>query len=176
MSRNDVRLAIANYLTEANITYVGTVYPARAYILEQDYEQNATYFYTASLDGSGCVLVVNLPSDDRRRRALTGRGAVNDSDVYPATIELFFADVSGDPVQAQMDYDAVVESIFTAIRADATLGTSGGIGGWPGIWSAGEYGGLKHHQSEPWCQEEGGTVFFYGVVEVETWEWYVGNV
>ena len=39
MGRSDVRQAIATYLNEAQIDYVGAVYPARPIILsEQDYE------------------------------------------------------------------------------------------------------------------------------------------
>ena len=177
MSRTGVRDAIANYLNTAQINYVGAVYPTRNYINEQDYEQrmlNGVTTLIGSSTGSGCVLVVNLEADRRQRRALTGRGAVNDTNIHDVVLELFFANRSGDPQAAQLDYDSIVDGIFEAIRADPTMGT-GGIA--PGsIWSAGEYDPwIEHAQSEPYTGPDGTTVAITGVVRWAAWEWIAGT-
>jgi hypothetical protein len=172
MSRNSVRAAIQSYFNTAGIPNVGTVYEARTYINEQDYEQNYMGEVVASSNGSGCVLVVNLTQDKRTRRADTGRGAVNDSVIHSVALELFFASTLGDPVAAQNDYDATVEGIIDAIRTDATLGTGGNP-----IWSAGEYSPwIDHHQAMPYTDADGMTVFIPGVVFFEAWEWVAGPV
>lgn len=178
MSRPGVRQAIASYLNAAQITCVGAVYPARPVVMsEQDYEQRmlggvTTLITTAS--GSGCVLVVNLTGEQRERRALTGRGAVNDSNIHAVAVELWFASTGGNGPAAQADYDLIVDGMFAAIRADATLGT-GGIA--PGsIWSAGEYDPwIRHRQGEPYTSSDGLTVFIRGLVEFQAWEWLAGS-
>ena len=181
MSRAGVREAIASYLNLQQIDYVGQVYPARPIILsEQDYENrmlNGAVSQITSANGSGCVLVVNLTEDDRQRRADTGRGAVNDSIIHSVVVELWFA-CNGDPengANAQADYDNIVDGIFYAIRADATLGTGGQSPG--SIWSAGEYAPfIRHQQSAPYTQNEGLTVFIRGHVSFGAWVWLAGNV
>lgn len=179
MSRVGVRQAIATYLNTAQISYVGAVYPARPIILsEQDYEQrmlNGALSQITSANGSGCVLVVNLVEDQRDRRALTGRNAVNDTNIHSVSVELWFA-CNGDQqngTAAQEDYDLIVDGIFVAIRKDPTLGTGGQQPG--DIWSAGEYSPwLNHRQGAPFTQNEGLTVFISGVIRFDAWEWIAG--
>ena len=172
MSRLAVREAIASFLAEAGVEYVGIVYEARPEIInEQDYEANRMGEAVSSASGSSAVLVVNLPSDNRKRRADTGRGAVNDSRIYKAAVEIFFASTAGNAVKAQEDYDVIVDGIVNGIRADATLGAPGTV------WSAGEYDdGVDHVQGEPYTDADGMTVFIPGVVHFEAWEWIAGNV
>ena len=100
MSRLAMRQAITAFLEEAGIEYVGLVYPARPEVIpEQAYEENRMAEAVASEAGSSAVLVVNLVSDNRQRKADTGRGAVNDQVTYKAVIEIFFACTSGEAVQ-----------------------------------------------------------------------------
>jgi hypothetical protein len=121
--------------------------------------------------GSSSVLVVNLPSDIRQRKADTGRGAVNDQITYKAVLEVFFANVKGEAIQAQTDYDQTVDAIVTAVRENATLGAPGTV------WSAGEYeAGVEHAQGEPYTDADGMTVFITGVVRFDAMSWIAGNV
>ena len=149
MSRLAVREAIASFLAEAGVEYVGIVYEARPEIInEQDYEANRMGEAVSSASGSSAVLVVNK-----------------------AAVEIFFASTAGNAVKAQEDYDVIVDGIVNGIRADATLGAPGTV------WSAGEYDdGVDHVQGEPYTDADGMTVFIPGVVHFEAWEWIAGNV
>lgn len=175
MSRLDIREAIKAYIEEADLDLVGKVYSARPEIVtEQDYETNRLAEAVESPTGSSAVLVVNLPSDKRRRRADTGRGAVNDSRVYETVLEIFFASTlgaDGSAVKAQEDYDEIVDGIVNLIRANATLNAP------TVVWSAGEYeAGVEHKQGQPFSDADGMTVFIVGMVKWETWEWIAGPV
>lgn len=177
MGQLGVRLAIQSAIENAQVPFVGTVFAARAYINEQDYEQNASGFYVSSANGSSCVVVVNLPGPDKRmRRALTGRGAVNDTNIHPVALELFFASKGNSVAQtdqlvaAQLDYDQVVDGLVVFIRNNPTMSAP------EEVWSAGEYkAGVVHHQSEPFTDEEGMTTFIVGTIRFEAWEWLAGS-
>ncbi len=170
MSRVAVRAAIQEYFSNADLTFVGKVFSARPEIInEQDYETNRLAEAVASEHGSSAVLVVNMPDDKRQRRADTGRGAVNDTDIHKIVMEIFFASVGGEPVAAQTDYDTIIDAMFKLIRANATFGSSA-------IWSAGEYtAGIDHQQGAPFTDEDGLTVFISGAVKFEAWEWIAGK-
>lgn len=179
MGRSDVRQAIATYLNEAQIDYVGAVYPARPIILsEQDYEQrmlNGAVSQITSANGSGCVLVVNITDDHRDRMADTGYNHVNDMNRRSIAVELWFA-CNGDPengAAAQEDYDNIVDGIFIRIRTDPTLGT----GNQPpaSIWAAGVYPPyVSHSQLAPFTENGGLTVFIKGVVRFDAMTQEVG--
>lgn len=172
MGRLTVREAIANYFATAELTFVGKVHPARPEIMDEaDYESSMFNEAVPSANGSSAVLVVNIPSDDRKRRADTGRGAVNDSNVHKIVMEVFFASLDGDAVEAQKDYDTVIDGMVDLIRADATMNAPGTV------WSAGEYeAGVQHEQGEPFTGADGLTVFILGSVRFDAWEWLAGNV
>ncbi|MGD0387185.1 MAG: hypothetical protein ABSB73_13765 [Solirubrobacteraceae bacterium] len=171
MGRVAVRDAVAAYLTNAALPYVGTVYPARPVILTEDaYEQTllGEAIALTIAGGSSAVLVVNIPSDERMRRADTGRGAVNDTRIHQVALEVWFASAGGDGVQAQQDYDGIVDAVVTLIRADATLG---GL-----VWSAAEYtAGIHHEQAMPYTDADGAVVQIPGVIRFEVWEWQTGD-
>jgi hypothetical protein len=102
---------------------------------------------------------------------MSGRGAVNDKWVHPVDLELFFANTSGDPVVTQVEYDQTVDAMVIAIRSNPLLGDP------QDVWSAGEFEyGVRHRQSQPFTGEDGLTVFIYGVVSCEVWEWIAGPV
>ncbi|HEX7355313.1 MAG TPA: hypothetical protein VF288_10835 [Mycobacteriales bacterium] len=166
MGRVAVRAAVAAALAAAAIPAVGTVYAARDYVSGADYE-HAMY----SQAGSGAVLVVNLPGPDHRRmRALAGRGSVNDTEIHPVAIEVFLANTAGDPVGAQQDFDAIADAITVLVRNDPTLSAP------DVIWSAGEYeAGVEVTQQEPFTDEEGTTVFVFGLIRFDAWEWIAGE-
>ena len=170
MGQGAVRQAIQQSIQDAQLPLVGTVFATRAYINETDYETNAASFYSQNTYGSGCVIVVNLPGPDRRNRfTLTGRQSVNDFNIHPITLELFFASRSGDPIQAQMDYDIVVDGLVPYIRDNPTMSAP------EVVWSAGEYqAGVVHSQSSPFTLPDGLTVFINGVVTFEAWEQIIG--
>jgi hypothetical protein len=172
VGRLAVRHAVAEYFANAGLEHVGTIFTARPEILEEAaYEENRMKEAVESEHGSSAVLVVAIPSDDRMRRADTGRGAVNDSRIHKVVIEIFFASTSGDAVAAQDDYDGIVDSMVALIRADATLGDPSVV------WSAGEYtAGISHQQGEPYTDADGLTVFIAGVVRCEVYEWIAGPV
>jgi hypothetical protein len=176
-TRVAIQTAIENAVLAGTIPLVGTVYPSRAYVFEQDYEKNAALAYTSSINGSGCVIVVNLPGPDKRTRlTLVGRGAVDDMNVHPVVLELFFASkggglTSGDPmVNAQKDYDSVVDGLVPYIRNNPTMSAPGVV------WSAGEYkAGVVHSQSSPFTDAEGLTTFIVGTVRFESYEQIIGT-
>lgn len=172
MGRLEVRKAVGEYFRNAGLTYVGQVFEARPEVLqEQDYEESMFSLAVASPSGSSAVLVVNIPSDNRVRRADTGRGAVNDSHIYKVALEVFFASTGGEGEQAQKDYDTVIDGITVLIRADATFDNPSVI------WSAGEYEvGIDHQQSEPFTDADGLTTFIWGAVNFDTWQWIAGPV
>lgn len=179
MGRAAIRTAVATALTGAAITYVGTVYPARPVIAnEQDYVQTMSGQAIAlSPAGSSAIVVVNLPGPDKRmRRADTGRGAVNDTNIHPVALEIFFASTPSSSltqdagIAAQQDYDAVVDSLVTYIRNHPTLTAPATV------WSAGEYtAGVTHTQIQPYTSADGLTILIDGVVRFEAWEWVVGT-
>ncbi len=170
MGRGAVRAAVAEYFRLADLQYVGKVWQARPEILnEQDYETNRLAEAVPSAHGSSAVLVVNIADDERRRRADTGRGAVNDTYIHNVAMEVFFASVGGAAVPAQEDYDTIIDGMVKLIRANATMNSAGTI------WSAGEYeSGIKHQQSAPFTDADGLTVFISGAVRFEAWEWISG--
>jgi hypothetical protein len=170
MGQGAVRLAVQQGIQGQEFPLVGTVFAGRAYIDEQDYEINAAKFYVENEYGSSCVIVVNLPGPDKRTRlTLTGRQSVDDMNVHPVVLELFFANREGDPIQAQFDYDSVVDAIVPWIRNNQTLGSP------DVVWSAGEYeAGVVVQSSSPFVIPDGTTVFINGVIRFEAWEQIVG--
>ena len=169
MTRAAVREVVTQYLTQAQLPFVGTVFPVRTYVGEFDFEQNAEHFYTVSPDNSGCVMVVNLPTDDRQQKGWVGRGFVDDTNVHQIVLELFLANTAGDVASAQNDYDQIVDALFEVIRANANLGNAAVI------WSAGEFDGVKHAQTEPFTDPEGLTVHINGTVRFSAYEWLKGQ-
>jgi hypothetical protein len=172
MGRLSVRTAITEAFENANLQYVGKVHSARPEVIqEEDYERNRLGEAVESEAGSSAVLVVNLPSDDRKRRALTGRGAVNDTNVHHVLVEVFFASSGGEAVKAQEDYDTVIDAIVDFIRANPNMGNPSVV------WSAGEYdAGVTHQQAAPYTDADGLTVFISGAVSFEAFEWIAGAV
>lgn len=170
MGRAFVRGVVTQYLQQARIPYVGTVYPARTYINESDYDavmNGLVAQEVTSPNGSAVVLVVNLPDSERERMTLTGRAFVNDTDKHDVVLEMFFANTSGDPLVAQDDHDTVTDAIVRAIRADGTFGGQ--------LFSAGEFAPwIRVEQSEPVTGEDGMTVFINGLVLFQAWEWVAG--
>ncbi len=179
MGRQAVRAAIASALTNAGINYVGTVYRARPVVMEEaDYVQTMSgQAIDLSANGSSAVLVVNLPGRDKRmRRADTGRGAVNDTNIHPVVLEIFFASTPGSYLPddaglgAQDDYDAIVDALVTFVRANPTMSAP------QTVWSAGEYtAGVTHDQEQPYTSEDGLTILINGHVNFEAYEWVAGT-
>jgi hypothetical protein len=172
MGRVAVREAIQAQIQDAAIPYVGTVFPARPVIMqEQSYTQTLEGMATEASDaGSACVIVVNLPEDNRLRMTNTGRGHVDDTNKHKIVLELWFASVSGAAIQAQLDYDSIVDALFANIRANPTPGGSAVV------WSAGEYrAGINHEQSQPHTPDEGLTILINGAISYEAWEWIAGT-
>lgn len=172
MGRAAVRIAVQEYLQGLGVNYLGTVYPARPTILQEaDYEQTmAGMAVAASLNGSACVAVVNIPSDLRQRQSDTGRGAVDDWNIHDIALELFFASTGGDAVTAQEDYDSIVDALFVGIRENPTPGGSAVV------WSAGEFrAGVGHDQTSPYTSIDGLTILINGVIRFQAYEWLSGT-
>ena len=171
MSRVTARQGIAAYLTNASVPNVGTVYPARPTILQEDaYVQKMTgEAISQTENGSSAVLVVNMVRSQRQRRALTGRDATNDTLIHSVDLEVFFASYAGKGVEGQYDYDGITDAITDLVRADPTFGGS--------LWSAGEYtSGVDHRQGEPFLAPGGAAVMIVGAISFEAWEWVNGPV
>jgi hypothetical protein len=163
VSRKQVRTAVTDYIAGAGIPYLGKVFPARTYVVDMTNYTELTG--GSSANGSDSVMMVNIPSDNRRRVQMTGRQYVNEPEIHPIALEIFFGCSSGEPVDAQLDYDDIVDALFAAIRGNPQLGSVQ-------IWSAGEFtAGVKHRQSEPFTDPDGLTVLINGVFEFEAWEW-----
>jgi len=181
MGRAAVRSAVATTLTNAAIPYVGSVYPARPSLIEESaYTETLLGQAVAqSPNGSSCVLVVNLPGEDRRlMNALTGRQGVNDFAQYPIVLELFFACTASGGlgagedfgVLAQEDYDSIVDALFVTIRSNPVMSAPSSV------WSAGEYKpGVRHSQGQPQTSADGETVLITGAVRFEAWEFLSGT-
>lgn len=164
-----MRSAVQSFFQGLDIPYVGTVFAERAYVHGEDYELTAANQYSVSVDGSGAVLVVNIPHEKRQRRAMTGRGGVNDSCIYDIALEIYLANSAGAPSEAQTNYDSIIDQIILQVRGNPLLGNS------IAVWSAGEFDyGVDHTQSEPWTEEDGTTIFITGVVRFQAWEWDAG--
>jgi len=172
MGRLEVREAVAAYFAEAALPFVGKVFPARPTIMEeQAYQENMFSETVSSTNGSSATLVVNIPSDNRKRIADTGRGAVNDMWIHKVHMEVFFASVGGEGVAAQNDYDSVIDEMVALIRANAVLNAPATI------WSAGEYdAGIQHEHAAPFTDADGLTIFILGVVNFDAYEQVVGPV
>lgn len=173
MGRKDVRLAIQAVIQNAGIDYLGTVYPARPVIAEEDaYNHTMNGAATEeSANGSACIVIVNIAQDDRERYALSGRSALADFAKHLIVLELFFASTAGDGVLAQVDYDQVVDEIVELVRENPTMSAPNTV------WSAGEYRyGVKHLQSQPYNSEDGLTVLINGTIKFEAWEQIVGPI
>lgn len=175
MGRAIVRAAVSNYFTNAGIPFVGMVYSARPIVInENDYERTmsaGTIEFIESGNGSGAVMVVNIPDDKRVRKTLTGRGAVDDTNVHTIVLEIFFGSTGGEGISAQSDHDQLIDAVVTAIRSDPLLGT----GGKP-IWSAGEFDfGVVVEQAEPYTGSDGTTVFIPSTIRFQAWEWIAGS-
>lgn len=172
MGRAAVRTAIQAYIAGLGVSYLGTVYAARPTILQEaDYEQTmAGMAVAASVNGSACVAVVNIPSDLRQRQSETGRGSVDDWTIHDIALELFFASTFGDAVAAQQDYDTIVDALIVAIRANPTPG-GGSV-----VWSAGEFrAGVAHDQTAPYTSDDGLTILINGVIRFQAYEWDAGT-
>lgn len=172
MGRVAVRSAIQQYIAGLLVPYVGTVFSARPVILKEDAYVTAMNGMAVeqSANGSACVIVVNIPSDQRNRLTLTGRQSVDDMMIHKIALELFFASIGDNGEAAQNDYDSIVDALIIAIRANPIPGPTGVI------WSAGEYrAGVSHNQVEPYQADDGMTIFINGAIRYEAWEQDVGT-
>lgn len=171
MGRAQVRTAVQSAIQAAALPYVGTVYPARPLIADENaYTQTMNGMATAeSPNGSACIVVVNIPDDDRTRYADVGRASVADWWKHRVALELWFACTGGSGVAAQEDYDTVADALVVFIRGNPTMTAPATV------WSAGEYTyGVKHAQSAAYTNADGTTVFINGLVRFEAWEQAVG--
>jgi hypothetical protein len=190
--RGPARAAIVSTITAAAapgatpiaVPYVGTVFPARPTILQEaDYFQSMTgVAIQQSVGGSAAALVVNLPGKDHRERmTLTGRGHVDDLDKIRVVLEVWFACSPGlgqmttpgpgvDPgIQAQEDYDSIVDALRVLIRNTPDLSAP------DSIWSSGEYrAGVDHEQGQPFTPD-GMSIVIIGSITWEVWQWIAGT-
>lgn len=172
MGRAAVRTAIQAAVQNADLPYVGTVFPARPEIADDE-----AYVTTMngqaieeSENGSACIIVVNITDDPRNRMADSGRDAVYDWWKHRIVLELFFASTGGDGLAAQGDYDEIVDALQILIRGNPTLSAPATI------WSAGEYRyGVNHHQDVPYQSQDGLSILINGYVHFEAWEQPAGT-
>lgn len=172
MGRAVVRTAVTDYLTAAALPFVGTVYRARPFIIdEEDYEVSiaaGTEQLVTSVDGSAAVIIVHIPDSGRERVTMTGRAFVDDKEIHDVTLEVLFSNTAGDAVVAQDDHDTLMDAITVALRADPLLGSP------QVIWSSGEFRPIKVDQHEPYTTSESTTVFIPTTIAFQVWEWIAG--
>ncbi|MHB8490612.1 MAG: hypothetical protein ACYDA6_00135 [Solirubrobacteraceae bacterium] len=118
MSRTSVRAAVAAYLAPPNVTGLNTMYASARRI-------PATAYGLASAGGSGTAGFVHLEDEDDRVISINGAGGKRIVH-YRIGIVLRFKSVKVSPVTAMADYDAMIDALKTRLRADPTLGTTGG--------------------------------------------------
>ena len=172
MGRLQVRQAVQAALQGAGLTYVGTVFGARPEILQESaYTQTLNGTAIAeSVNGSACVIVVNIVSDKRMRRTDTGIGHVDDTNIHIVSLELFFASQAGKGVPAQEDYDTVVDALVAYIRNNPDMSAPATV------WSAGQYTyGVQHKQGAAYTSGEGAAIVINGEVRFEAYEWVAGT-
>jgi hypothetical protein len=172
MGRAAVRQVLTQYLTDAKIPFVGKVYSARPFIVdEDDYEVSiaaGTTELVGNTTGTGAVLICHLPDSNRERVTMTGRKFVDDKTIHDVVLELLFANNGGDAVVAQDDHDTICDAITVALRADPLLGNP------QVVWSSGEFRPIKVEQHEPYCTSESTTVFIPTTLTFQVWEWIAG--
>jgi len=173
MGRQAIFDAATSYFENADIPMVGTVFPGRPIVVdEEDYDlqmSQGLFEDVSSIDGSSAVLIVNIPTGHRQRQTITGRAFEDDSYIHNMVLELFFANVSGDGVAAQRDHNAVCDAIVAAIRADPLLGQP------PVVWSAGEFKPVDVEQREPFTNSDGLVIFIPAVIRFDVYEWLTGQ-
>jgi hypothetical protein len=179
MGRAAVRAAVVATITNGNLPYLGSVYPARpVYATEEAYTASLTgQAIQESANGSACVMVVNILSDDRTRYADVGRAAVADFNKHLVQLELFFAcetqgnlTVADAGIAAQQDYDTIVDALTILIRANPTMGAPASV------WSAAEFSyGVRHEQSVAFNPQQSTSVLINGLVSFQAWEQDVGT-
>lgn len=173
MGRSAVRTAIVDTLSNANLSYVGSIYASAPTILDEDAYTQTMFGQAVPTTGNGssALIIVNLPGTDKRmRRADVGRGSVTDTNIHPVVLEIFFASSSGDAIVAQQDYDLIIDELIILIRENPTMSAPSTV------WSAGEYqAGVTHDQGRPYSSADGLTIFIGGVVRFEAWEWIAGS-
>jgi hypothetical protein len=171
MSRVSARQGITNYFTGAAVQFVGSIYSGRPVIMPaKAYTETLLgQAVAATSAGSSAVLVVNLPRTRRRRRADTGRGQVQDTEIHEVAVEIFFAALGkNNGLQAQADFDTIADSLLTLVREDATFGGT--------LWSAGEYdAGIDLAQGEPYTSPDGLRIFIVATLRFEAWDWIAGS-
>lgn len=158
-----MRAAVTAWFTGADLPFLGTVYPSRTQIDEADYESEMN---ASAANGSGAVMVVNLPRERRSRKALSGWEFLQDVAVHSVALEIFFATLSGDPVAAQADHDTLIDAVVARIRSSPSLGNS------QVVWAAAEGDeGLSVDQGAPYTDDDATVVYIPAVVRFDAWEW-----
>lgn len=162
MGRAAVRLAVAAYFAPPNTANVATLYRSRPKVVP------GQAYNLAAMGGSGAVVIVHLTRDPEVREAMGGLTSGERYNRHQVALEIRLQSVKPEAMDAQDDYDAVVDSIFAMIHADRTLGTGGGATG--AVWQAGEGpAGIVHQPAEPVLTKQ--SVRLDGVVRFEAWEW-----
>ncbi|MEM0142428.1 MAG: hypothetical protein QXL94_00540 [Candidatus Parvarchaeum sp.] len=171
--RNATRLVLFNFFepllgTDNFPSYVTTVYPADPFPTEQDYNG---YISTVgpNLNGSSAVLAITMYDQEVRSKfAMTGWSSVNDMLYLPVTIKIYFMSrASGSlfatpeyipAVQAQLDYDIIVDYIEELVSEYPTFNSSY-------ISLAGkDPTGITHQQSELFQDPNGMAYYLVGSI------------
>ncbi len=166
MSQVQIRQALVTFLNSLSLPYLGTIYPSRTLVNENEYAQNASGAYVTSSNGSNAVMVIDLyGSNNRQLISLSGRNAVFDMATYTVELEVFFSNTTGNSAQnnlnIQADYDTFIDTLIPAIRNNPTLNAAATYN----IWSSAEFDeGVKWAQSPPYLGSDGTTIFINGLI------------
>jgi hypothetical protein len=127
MSRADVRAAVTAYLTTPAVAGVDLVYEGLPF------DQAGVDWDTVTAPGqtSRCFIVVWVETADDWNPAhifvLDGAGGRR-LVTYPVSLNVYFEDISGDPLAALHAQDAILDALAVRMRTDPSLGADPSLG------------------------------------------------
>lgn len=130
MSRNSVRLAVADYFDGAGIRNLGTVHRAPPRLTPANE-------FLADGGDSGAVMQIHLQEQSERRMSMNWQMGWKRR-LYLVLIALAFKSVNPDWEAATDDLDTLIEDVTAHIQADPQLGTGGTTQGPQILFQAGE--------------------------------------
>lgn len=158
MSRSTVRNAVVKYFEPPTVPGLNKIYSAAPKRIEGP----SFRFGQPPGTESGAVGVVHLVNEYEERIAIGGEHSGKKWVHYTVEIQVFLHSVHRLSEDAMTDFDAVIDGIKTALRADRRLND------WPVIFEAGEKA-LEGEYGEPRVQQDGSTEI-WGAVRFEVSE------
>ena len=134
MSRQVVKQQVVNYLANAGIQGLSTIYAYPPKITPEG------MFYVGQVPGTfeGAIVFTFIERQSEKREALGGPQSGEKFVTYNFVFSCYFRSTQGQAEVAGLNNDAFLDSFQEAIRASRTAGLPAGDGG--GVWQWGEGG------------------------------------